>query len=135
MKITFTKSLIVGLGIIFGANVWHVIENSPPNRIALTLFVTTILVGLYALLFALISKILLQKFKHYYFIIIFNTIWSFLFLMFYGKAQFYFQDNQLIFFFMHIGYVTIAPYILLIGLGLPLYVLLVFFLKRIKRNT
>lgn len=128
MKISFKKSLVIGLFIIFLTNFYYIIKNVVSARITLTLFVTSLFIGLYALFFALISKKILSS-KNNYFMIIFNAILSLIFLSFYSKIQFYFQDKLFIDYFLHLGYVPIAPYLFLIVFGILLYTPIVLFLE------
>ena len=133
MKISFIKSLIIGLLIIFGVNFYYIINNVVPNRITLTLFVTSVFVGLYALFFSLISRKILSH-KNNYFMILFNAILSLIFLSIYSKIQFYFQNEPFINYFLHLGYVPIAPYLFLIVFGILLYIPLILFLERKNNN-
>lgn len=128
MKTSFKKSLVIGLFIIFLTNFYYIIKNTVSTRITLTLFITSIFIGLYALFFALISKEILSS-KNNSFMIIFNAILSLLFLSFYSKIQFYFQDKLFIDYFLHLGYVPIAPYLFLIVFGILLYTPIVLFLE------
>jgi hypothetical protein len=133
MRISFLKSLVIGLIILFGANFYYVVNNIIPERVIPTLIVSNIFIGLYALFFALVSKKILSD-KNNYFMIIFNAILSLLFLVFYREAQFYFQDQTFINFFLHLGYVSIMPYVCLIIFGISTYIPLILFLKKIQEK-
>lgn len=129
----FTLFLVLSLSFVFSANAYYIITNEYPGHIKITLLVTSILIGLYAIVFALVSKILLSNSKKYYFMVIFNIILSLVFLSFYRKMKYYFHSNHYIDHFFHLGDVSITPFLSLLVFGIPLYILIVSFLG--KKNN
>jgi hypothetical protein len=142
MKLTFNKSLIISLLILFITNIIYTIMSTGPCSIPsgepvcrqhLSLIITSLFIGLYAIFFTLISRKYLLNSKYNYFLIIFNTIVSTIFFLFANTLNYYFQKNEFVFWFLHIGYVPLAPYLFLILFGIILFVPLAIVLKN-KKN-
>lgn len=141
MKLTFNKSLIISLLILFITNIVYTImsvgpcsslNSEPICRQHLSLMVTSLFIGLYAIFFTLISRKYLLNSKRHYFMIIFNTVLSAIFFLFADTINFYFQKNEFVFWFLHIGYVPLAPYLFLILSAIMLFVPLSIILKNQK---
>ena len=128
MKISFTKSILLSCVIIFCANIYLILTNTPPDgRWKIEISITSIFIIIYIVLFTEISRKLFKNKKGYHAIIIFNTLLSFVFLIFARKIQFAFQDYPSLY-VLHL--VPSHPYVVIFGLGLIIYIPVVLFLAK-----
>ena len=128
MKITFTKSLILSLFIIFFANIYEIMNTIPPDgRWKVQMPITTIFIIIYSILFIIINKKLLKNPKNYYFMLLFSAILSIVFISFAHELQMKFQDVTA---FYVMQYIPTLQYIIILGLGLILYIPIIIFLEK-----
>lgn len=130
MKNNFTKLLIIGLIVIFFANIYEVLINIPPDgRWKTQIPITSFFVIIYSILFTIISKKMLNNQKNYYFMVLFNVVLSGVFVIFAHDIQIKFQDAT---YFYIMQYIPTLQYIIILGLGILLYVPVLLLIKKQK---
>lgn len=132
MNITFKKSLILSLVIIFSANIYYVMNSIPPDgRWKIQIPVTSFFIIIYSFLFTFISKKILKNPKNYYFMIVFNAVLSFLFISFATPIERQFQYADA---FYVMQFIPTLPYIIILGLGIIFYIPAAMFWEKISNN-
>jgi hypothetical protein len=128
MKTTLTTASILSTIILSATNIYYVLSWVPPDgRWKVQVPVTSFLVLVYLALSFFVTKRLLKNTKKYYLMFLFNIVLSVVFLIFAKKIEVSLQYVDLMYIFQ---YISIAPYILIFGLGFVLYLFAVMFLDK-----
>jgi len=123
----FTTFLIISSLLILGANLYYNFTHLiiPDGRWKTVIPTTAIFVLVYLIIFGIVSYKLLQP-KYYYLMVVFNVVLSLLFLQLALSLSQIFQDVK----FLYVaGCVLFAPYLLIFGIAIIVYLILAYSLK------
>lgn len=130
-NISFIRSFVFGSFIIFGANIYYVLNSIPPDgRWKLQIPVTGFFIILYLVGHLAISKKLIKNPRINYLSGAYNAILSLVFISCAASVQVSFQYVDWLYF----RYIAIAPYLIIFGLGIVCYISLALCLQKGKNN-
>jgi len=129
LEISFLKSFVLGAIFLLAANFYYVFEIGFPHhgRWKLELPVTSLFLALYLVLFFSYAKRAIKDSKYNYFIWAYNLLLSLVFLSNVEAVRVLFQDEM----YLYFSYIAVAPYIMLLGLGLLGFIALSFIFKNV----
>lgn len=127
MKKLLISSLILSAFILFGLNIYYVLDNIPPDgRWKFQIPATSLFIAFYLILFFIISKKSSINTIIGPLILSFNIILSIIFIFFAKKIEMVFQDVDLI----YLRYISTASYIIILGMGIIAYKFLIIFFEK-----
>lgn len=129
LEISFLKSFILGAIFLLAANFYFVFAIGFPHhgRWKLELPVTSLFLALYLVLFYSYAKSQIKDSKYNYFIWVYNLLFSLVFLSNAEAVRVLFQHEM----YLYFSYIAVAPYIVLLGLGLLGFIALSFIFKNV----
>jgi hypothetical protein len=126
LEISFLKSFILGAFFLLAANAYSIFIHVPPDgRWKFELSVTSLFVAFYLALFFYVAKKLIKDSKYNYSIWAYNFLLSLVFLSNTEAIRVFFQGEM----YLYYSYIAVAPYIIILGMGLFGFVILPFIFK------
>lgn len=132
LKISFIKSFLLGSAFLLAANIYYVFISIPPDgRWKFEMPITSIFVAVYLLLFFGLGKKLIAKSEHNYLAWAYNLFLSLIFLANAEAVRVFFQND----FALYFKYIAVAPYVVILGLGLFGFIILSFIFTKPEKKT
>jgi hypothetical protein len=129
LNISFLKSFLIGAVFLLAANIYYVLISIPPDwGWKFEIPVTSFFIVLYLVIFFFVSKKLIKNPENNYLLWAYNVFLSLVFLSNAIAVQVAFQNVN----WQYWRYVSTAPYLVILGLGLICYISLALYLEKIK---